>query len=128
MHSRYRITSLAALAATALLCLSGLLPGPRRPVSFDPCMLWVQVPFLVKLATALLFYAFLVFLLQGIRNRPGPRWLAVVGLCSLLVLAHDRLWWWQSCSTPSHIAIDCLWGAAMSTMLLHHALQPRRAS
>ncbi|MCC6589868.1 MAG: hypothetical protein IT168_24450 [Bryobacterales bacterium] len=74
----------------------------------------------------LLFSAFLVFAVSGLRNRPGPRWLAISGMFAIpMVVASD---WWRisaNCYSKSGLVSTCVWLSAVTGMFLHHAFQPR---
>src|ERR1035441_5867865 len=102
MQIPYRLTSGAALAALALPIVSAFLPGstPRlRPVplqdgsiGWDPCFLWVQLHPMAKLVALVWLAAYVMFTLWGIRNRSGPRWLAVAGILAPSLWVQSQLW------------------------------------
>jgi hypothetical protein len=132
MRISYRISSGAVLATVGLLIVTNaLLPvAQQRPkateqgaVGWDPCSLWEQMAPTVRLATLVCFGAFLVHLVQGLRNRPAPRWLGIAGLPALGLTVNHQLWWINRCSTPSHELEYFIWVAAVGLMFLHHAIQ-----
>ena len=106
MKIGYRVTSAAALVGFILFVATDLrllkLPDTapvqgaiKTPtagsVAWDPCTVWEQIPLTVKVSALFYIGAFAVFVVQGLRNRPGARPLAVAGLITLMVVAnHDR--------------------------------------
>ena len=77
----------------------------------------------MRLATLLCFGAFPVCLVQGLRNRPAPRWLGIAGLIALPVVVNHQLWRMRLCSTAPHPIADFIWVATIWLMFLHHAIQ-----
>jgi hypothetical protein len=97
-------------------------PGVAR---WDPCSLRVEYGSMHRLVLLVAFGTVGVFTVQGLRNRSGPRWLAIVGLLSL-VLGVEEDWWELPCYRTASLAslFACL-GAA-GVMLLHHTACPAR--
>lgn len=135
MRIPYKLTSGIALATSSLAVVSEFLPPPpRKPVApsvdgavgWDPCMVWVQYGPMERLTVLVGFGAFLLFTARGLRNRPGPRWMAIVGVLTVLVaVASD--WWRVAAGCYSTASLMCSFTAfsAVAIMFLHHALQPR---
>lgn len=132
MTVSYRITSGIALGALFLNIATEFLPvASQRHIPeavegalwLDPCSLWEQIPAMAKLLGVLCFGAFLFFLVQGLRNRPGPRWFAIVGVPAFVL----QIDWWRvnaRCyGTPGLVGLFT-WLGAVELMLLHHAVQP----
>ncbi len=135
MRIPYRVTSGIALGTLLLDIASGFLPvAPRRhvpasvegAVAWDPCWAWEQRAAMANLLGLLCFGALFFFVVQGLRNRPGPRWFAIIGVPALaLQVASD---WWRikaGCySTPNLVGLFT-WVGAAELMFLHHAVQTR---
>jgi hypothetical protein len=134
MAISYRLTSGAALVSLTLPILDMFLPpAPLRPrsippsggaVAWDPCTLSVQLHPMYKLIALVFFGAFVVFILQGLRNRSGPRWLGVAGTLALSLWIES--YWWrvsEGCVSNRSIAILLLWAGIAVLMFLHHVIQ-----
>jgi hypothetical protein len=135
MKIPYRVTSGIALGTLLLdIAWEFLAMAPQRHIpasvdgamGWDPCSLWVQQPAMAKLLAVLCFGVYLFFVVQGSRNRPGPRWFAIIGVPAfVLLIASD---WWRisaGCySTPNLVGLFT-WVGAAELMLLHHAVRPR---
>lgn len=131
----YRLTSSVSLALFALYAAASSIPPPPRPaagplpegvVSFDLCSMWVQTGPGTSLAAFVAVAAMAMVTIQGLRNRPGPRWLAVAGVPSLLLLLLED--WWRiraGCYSVPSVAVLMAWLLSSELMLLHHAVQPR---
>jgi hypothetical protein len=127
MRISYRFTSGAAVVAMALVMSEAFLPpAPLRPrpvslepgaVSWDPCSIWEQLHPMYRLAAFVSFGAFVVLAYQGIRNRSGPRWLAIAGVPAL-ALWIDSDWWRISagCYSSRSATVLFAWAATVSLM------------
>jgi len=79
-----------------------------------------------RLVVLVCIAAFTVFMVQGLRNRPGPRWLAIAGVPALAAAIMSD--WWQisaGCYSTGGVAFLFLWAGIVSLMFLHQAVQPR---
>ena len=136
MKIPYRVTSGMAAAATVVLPIVSafLPPRPSRPlpqasdgaVAWDPCTTWVQYAPMYRLVLLVCLAAFTVFMVQGLRNRPGPRWLAIAGVPALAAAIMSD--WWQmsaDCYSAGSVKLLFLWAGIVSLMFLHHSVQPR---
>lgn len=133
MRIQYKITSALALCGFALGIASMFLPAPppnrlssaTGAVGWDPCTAWVQYGAAERPVGFIWFGAFVVFTTQGLRDRPGPRWLALAAVVALLLGVQSD--WWRiagGCySTPSLI-LWFIWLGTLITMFMHHAVQP----
>lgn len=134
MPISYRWTSGAALVLLTLPIVEMFLPpAPLRPryiqphsgaVGWDPCSLVAQLHPMYKLIVLVCFGAYVVFLVQGLRSRSGPRWLAVAGALALLLWIESD--WWRvsaGCVSNRSIAILLLWAGTACLMFLHHLVQ-----
>lgn len=139
MKVPYRVTSGTAAAATIVLpVVSRYLPlRPARPlpqapdgsIVWDPCTAWVQYAPMYRLVLLVCIAAFTVFVVQGLRNRPGPRWLAIAGVPALAAAIMSD--WWRisaGCYSTGGVAFVFLWAGIVSLMFFHHAVQPRATS
>jgi hypothetical protein len=131
MKIPYKITSGIALGTLSLAIVSAFLPlpPPRHLLTWDPCMAWVNYDPMERLVLFLCFGTFLVLTAQGLRNRSGPRWLAIVGVLALVLgVASD---WWRiagGCYSTASLICSFTWFGAVAVMFLHHAIQPRAES
>jgi hypothetical protein len=77
-----------------------------------------------KLIVLVWLGAYVVFTSLGIRDRSGPRWLAVAGV-SALILWIESDWWRISagCVSSRNVAILLTWAGVVSVMFLHHIIQ-----
>ncbi len=133
MRVPYRVTSSLVIAGLVLLILSSYLPPPKEDspslpdgtVQWDPCNLWVTYTAMHSLQVLISFAAILLFGVQGMRNRTGPRWLAIAGLLAFIPVVEDT-WWTASarCDGNPHPIALLIWYGCLALMLLHHALQP----
>jgi len=89
-------------------------------------MMWVYYAPMCRLAAWSFLAAFVVFTVQGLRNRPGPRWLAIAGVPALGALIMSERWRISAgCYTTAGLGLSSLWAAVVSLMFLHHAFQRR---
>jgi hypothetical protein len=82
-----------------------------------------------RLVVLVCFAAFVLFTVQGLRNRPGPRWLAIAGLPALAATIMSD--WWRisaGCYSAGSVKLLFVWAAIVSLMFLHQAVQPRPRS
>ena len=78
----YRLTSGAALGALALL----FVPSPRAVGWGNACgNMDDQFDMTRKLVMLVWLGAYVVFVRQGLRNRSGPKWLAIAGVLALFL-------------------------------------------
>jgi hypothetical protein len=132
----YRTTSGAALGTSLVLTVWTWLPKsppalPKHPGpgewQFDLCTLSGQIGAIDRLAVSAGLVAFLVFLIQGLRNRTGPRPLALAGIAAIpwAVLGD----WWRiraGCYSLGGMICAFIWLGSVGLMFLHHAVQPHR--
>jgi hypothetical protein len=135
MRIRYRISSgvvlvaVGLLIASALLPISALHPTVAKPaaeggaVGWNPCLMWEQIAPTVRLAALALLGAFFVHLVQGLRNRPAPRWLGIAGLIALGLTVNQQFWQVMRCYTALDTLLFFVWVAAVGLMFLHHIAQ-----
>jgi len=129
MRVPYRLTSGAALSALALTLVASFVPRAPRAAGFDPCSIiddqWNMMP---KLPTLVWLGAYVLFSVQGLRNRSGPRWLAIAGLLAgvlsslVEVSKHIRF----GCYTKDGLVLSLMWFGFAMIMFLHHAVRPRK--
>jgi hypothetical protein len=127
MKIPYRLTSSAALGALALSIAESFVPRAPRAAGFELCGLiddqWETMP---KLVALVCLGAYVVFTVQGLRNRSGPRWLAIAGVPALvlaLVEQSERVR--SGCYTKAGLVWFLILLSAAMIMFLHHAVQPR---
>jgi hypothetical protein len=134
MRISYRAVSSLVVTALVLISAIGFL-FDKSPVSvpttvsgtgivqFDPCMMLDQIPASVRLDTFVWCGSFLALLVQGMRNRSAPRWLALVCLVALGPIVSQEYWRLQHCYTKLGTGIFWIWISAVSLMCLHQILQ-----
>uniref|UniRef100_Q01TR6 Transmembrane protein n=1 Tax=Solibacter usitatus (strain Ellin6076) TaxID=234267 RepID=Q01TR6_SOLUE len=135
MAISYRLTSGAALVSLTLPILDMVLPpAPLRlrsipssggAVGWDPCTLVAQPGPMYKLIAFVWFGAYVVFILKGLRNRSGPRWLGVAGILALPLWIESD--WWRvsaGCVSNRSVTILLLWAGIVALMFLHHVIRP----
>jgi hypothetical protein len=114
MKIPYRITSGVVLGAYLLYVVLGLLR------SLHDTLLLVSYGPMHNLTILVSSGAFLVFMVQGLRNRSGPRWLAIAGVLSLALQFEDE---WPIGAGGAGLMFCILYGS-IAAMLLHHAVRP----
>ena len=80
-----------------------------------------------KMATLVWFGAYVVFTVQGLRNRSGPRWLAIAGGAAVVLssLVEESRHIRSGCYTNDGLVLLLIWFGSAFIMFLHHAVQPR---
>jgi hypothetical protein len=68
-------------------------------VQFNVCTMWEQIPATVRLSTIVSFVTTFVLLVQGLRNRSVPRWLAALCLVAPFPSINHDYWQRQECYT-----------------------------
>ncbi len=72
-----------------------------------------------KRVVALIYcFAFIVVIIQGLRNRAASRWIATAGVVSTCILLADELWRSQNCWS----GLSFLGAALIILMYAHHLL------
>jgi len=134
----YRLTSGVALSSFSLAIVTLFLPPPppkylppsvNDEVAWDPCSVWVQIGAMERAALWICFAAFLLFTIRGLRNRPGPRWFAIVGFVALVEGIVDD--WWRiagGCYSRTSLICSFTWFSALGLMFLHHSIQRKHSS
>jgi hypothetical protein len=137
MRISYRLTAIAFLIVyVAPPIATSFFPSPPTPpaastpsdpgtVTWDPCILWEQIPTLVRLSTVTLFISFLTVLIQGLRNRPAPRWAPILALLTLGPAINHQLWRVHACYSNVQTATFWISNSAIALLCIHHLL-PRR--
>jgi hypothetical protein len=138
MRISYRVTS--SLVILTYLLVSGIewvarqsdaaaptvvtAPGVE---TFDPCMMWEQIPQTVRLSTIIWFVSFLILIVQGFRNRAVPRWLAITCLVCIVPTVNHWSWRVQRCYTTLGAVDFWICIGSVCLMCLHQIFQrPRR--
>ena len=106
MRIPYRLTSGAALGALALPIVVAFLPRAPHAVGWDLCStIDDQFEMMPKLVTLVWLGAYIVFIVHGLRNRSGPRWLAIAGVLALFLSIESHWWRISNCSSSGSVAI-----------------------
>jgi len=92
-------------------------------ITFDPCSMWEQIGWTIRLAALIWFGTFLPLFVQGLRNRTLPRFLAVVCLIAFGWSLRNQLWRVQHCQSNFGVGVYAVWVATVALMCLHHVLQ-----
>ena len=134
MKLSYRLTSGVVLVILLLgVTIGSLAPSPLPQVSpptseqgavgFDPCGMWRQIPPIERLSVLLFLGSLLVLMVQGLRNREAPRWLALGNLITLGLLAKYEWWQVSHCYTKLDIGTCFVSVSALVLMCLHRILR-----
>ena len=136
MTISYRVTSVIVVVTYLLLALMEQVVGPvptrlaRASESgvetFNPCMMWEQIPVTVRIATIVWFPSFLVLLVQGFRNRAVPRWVAAACLITIIPVINHQLWRVQRCYTKLAAVDFWICVGTVCLMCLHQLFQRPR--
>lgn len=136
----YRVTSALVVGTYALLIASNLLFAWLRPpvappvvgagaFQFDPCAMWDQMPATELVSNMAWFGSFTVVLVQGLRNRSAPRWLAVLCLVVLGPTINYQLWNVKHCLTTFNTVGFWVCTCEVALMCLHQIVQrPRQVT
>jgi hypothetical protein len=125
MKIPYRLTSGVALSALALLMVVASLSRAPRDAGWDPCTVDDQFDTMPKLVTLVWLGAYAVVTVRGLRNRSGPRWLAIAGMLALFLSIESSWRISAGCYSRGSVAIFFLWAGIVSLLFLHHAVQPQ---
>jgi hypothetical protein len=140
MRMSYRVSSMIVVVTYLLLALMEQVVGSSQPASptrasesgvetFNPCMMWEQIPVTVRVATIVWFPSFLVLLVQGFRNRAVPRWVAAACLITIIPVINHQLWRVQQCYTKLAAVDFWICVGTVYLMCLHQLFQrPRRVA
>jgi len=130
MPISYRSTSIAVvLFFVAMWAVPESLTMRPRPtsgylgqdvVTFDPCMMWEQIDWQVRLATLVWFGTALAMFIRGLRNRTVPRAVALVSLLALVPVVHHDLWRMNLCESRVGVGMHVACVAAVLLMTLQH--------
>ncbi len=129
-----RITSTIALAAFVFFIAADLrlipsllpLPRPASGVSWDPCMIWEQIPFTVKLATLYFVALLVVLIVQGFRKRSVPPVMPIVGLIAIGITVNHELWFVGNCYTGLRAVAFWSWVCTSGLLFLLHVARNMR--
>lgn len=137
MRISYRVSSISVLLIFAGMFLlpESLMVRPRAlksfangAVSFDPCMMWARIGWLIRVSAFVWLATFLSLFAQGIRNRTVPRVVAIVSLTAFCLGPFNQLWRIQYCEANLTIVVFSVWIMAVGLMCIHHIIQrPVRA-
>ena len=124
MKVPYILTSGAALCAPALLILApSVTQTPRVADSYACDLMDDQFAMMPKLFAFVWLAAYIVFTAQGLRNRPGPSWLAIAGMLALSLSVKSYWWRLSNCVTSGSRFRSLLFAGIVSLMFLHHAMR-----
>jgi hypothetical protein len=131
MTNRYRITSSFFLVGLALMVVSAAflgspqvaVPEQSGEVSWDPCQMIVEYGPMHNLMSLVSFGALVVLTVQGLRNRPAHRWLAIAGVLGLILVLQDNEQ--LGCYTRPRRILASVWLGSIALLFLIHVFQPR---
>jgi uncharacterized membrane protein YhaH (DUF805 family) len=92
-------------------------------VQFNVCTMWEQIPATVRLSTIVSFVTTFVLLVQGLRNRSVPRWLAALCLVAPFPSINHDYWQRQECYTKFSATLFWICIFAVAVMCLHQIFQ-----
>jgi uncharacterized membrane protein YhaH (DUF805 family) len=133
MKISYRVASIAVVLAVVLQFIvpESMFVRPRIPtgqnaegtISFDPCFMWEQIAWTIRLATFVWLGTFLPLLVQGLRNRTLPRLVAVVSLIAFFLSLQDQPFRVLHCQSNFGISVFLTWVLAVALLCFQHAVQ-----
>jgi hypothetical protein len=126
---KLRLTSTAILVSfiAAVTVDSGFLPsrpdaisssGVSGELEIDFCGAWEQMPAVERGSALVWLPSFVVLIVQGLRNRAVPRWLASVGLICFFVMLRYQWWNLQHCHSGPSIALSLVWAVCFIAICL----------
>jgi hypothetical protein len=131
MRISCRFTAIAFLVVYLVPpIIASYLPSPAdasTPSDWDPCfsVMWEQMPVMAKLSITTLFISFLTVLIQGLRNRPTPRWAPILALLAIGPTINHQLRRVYACYSNVQTATFWISNSALALLCIHHLL-PRR--
>jgi hypothetical protein len=131
LRTQYRVSSVAVIVVVVGCVLSFVVTPEVSPDlapngQSEPCVIWDQLTYTVRLGTVAAFAASLGCLFRGLWNRPAPRWLAIPGIAGLPIAFQYHLMREHTVCRPEIPTSELILCGALILMFLHHAIQPRR--
>ena len=127
MRVSYRWSSGLVIVAYGLSLVSDSLFGMAKPaklgLGWDPCSSWEQSRLLFTLSKLICTIAVPTMLVQGLRNRAAPRWLAILAFPAVFLVSQHWLWRVQSCYSTAGTTGFWVDVSALCIMCLHHIIQ-----
>ncbi len=134
MRASYRVvssivaTTFVLVFAIELLFDNSHVPRPASvseigAFQIDPCTMWEQIPATVRLSTIVSFVTAVILLVQGLRNRSVPRWLATLCLVAPVPTINHEYWQRQECYTKFTATLLWICFFAAAVMCLHPIFQ-----
>src|ERR1019366_4010030 len=132
MRISYRVSSIAVLLVFGGMFLlpASLIMRPRTLTMalVDPCAMWQQIVWLIRLSALVWFATFLSLFVQGLRNRTVPRVVAIVSFIAFCLGPVNQLWRVQHCEANLGIVVFSVWITVVGVTCVHHIIQrPVRA-
>jgi hypothetical protein len=138
MRISYRVTSIAVVLVVVGMFIApeSLMVRPPAPtralgegiISFDPCSMWEQIGWLIRLAALVWIVTFLPLFLRGLWNRTLPRMVAAISLIAFGLSLRNQVWQVEHCESNVGIGMFAAWVIAVGLLCIHHVLQrPVRA-
>src|SRR5689334_21801888 len=117
--------SLLLLIASAFFSHSSQVPASAAngAITWDPRQMMVEYGSVHKLMGLITFSALIVLTAQGFRSQPGPRWLAISGVLSLILVLQRHMQ--TGCDTGGARLLSVVWLGSVVLLFAHHAFQPR---
>ena len=139
MRISYRVSAISLLVAIAIL-IAGELLLPNLPpatrvtpatepgvVSFDPCFMWRQVPWIERLSSLAWLGSLIVLVVCGLGNHRA-RWSATVNLITLtLNTYYEYAWTSSACLTTQDMVLWSIWFAGLVAVCFQHIFSLRRS-
>src|SRR5215471_14322303 len=133
MRIGYRLTSLTyVILYVTHIVVSSLLssrasPGRTVPdapgvAEWDPCYMWEQIPALIRVSTLIFLFSFLTVLIQGFRNRPAARWVALLAVAGLVPTVQHSLWRVRLCYSNFNKVGFWIELTAIGLVCIHHII------
>jgi hypothetical protein len=123
MNVSYRWTAIPVLLAFACSAVVHLLmQSAALTDDLNPCFMWEQMSAMSRLSVLIWFASFSVLVVQGLRNRPVPWWVAAVSLISFGGVLKYEGWRWVACNTTRPEKIAALGRAGTVILMSVHQL------
>jgi hypothetical protein len=126
MSISYRWTTIPVLLAFACSAVvHGLIQSAALTDDLNPCFMWEQMSTMSRLSVLIWFVSFPVLVVQGLRNRPVPWWVAAASLISFGGVLKYEGWRWIACNTTRPEIIAELGRAGTVILMSVHQLLGR---
>jgi hypothetical protein len=86
--------------------------------------MWEQMSVVSRVSILIWFVSFPVLVVQGLRNRPVPWWVATASLISYGGVLKHEAWRWFACDTRPEIIASLICAGTVILMSIYQVLNP----